>query len=82
MISYFKEIVVTLGFLTFASSAHAGKVDQVKDAVKSSCQKELSTAEVMDAVLKAFDCTPGTDVKVADCQIKCQKENNGSVVGK
>lgn len=66
----------------FCSFASAGKVDQVKKAVKVACNKDLQDSELMDAVLKAFDCVPGTDVKIADCKLKCLKEGDGNVVGK
>ncbi|PWU12254.1 MAG: hypothetical protein C5B49_16620 [Bdellovibrio sp.] len=67
-----------------ASTARAGKVDQVREAVKNSCQKrELKENEILEAVLKAFDCTPGTEVQVVvECKIKCLRENAGNVVGK
>lgn len=64
------------------SEVQAGKVDQVKQAVLSSCNKTLGDGEVMDAVIKAFDCTAGSDVSVGGCSIKCLKENSGNVVGK
>ncbi|MGZ3691486.1 MAG: hypothetical protein ACXVAX_08280 [Pseudobdellovibrio sp.] len=62
--------------------AYAGKVDTVKKAVKDSCNKELPDSDLMEAIVKAYDCTAGTSVKVADCKISCLKENGGFVVGK
>lgn len=62
--------------------AQAGKLDQVKKVVREACRKEIPDEELMEAVLAAFDCTPGTDVKVAECKIRCQKQGDGKVVGK
>lgn len=58
----------------------AGKIDDVKKAVKDKCNKDVPSAEVMDVVLKVFDCTPDSDVTVGDCTIKCMK-TSGAVVG-
>ncbi len=77
-----KYFIVFCLVLSVCSPAFSGKIDQVKEAVKNTCQKELPDADVMDAVLKAFDCTAGTQVKLAICPIKCLKENSGNVVGK
>lgn len=76
------SLVVGIALTFFTLPALAGKVDQVKASVKSTCNKDLPESDLMDAVLKAYDCTAGTEVKVADCKIKCLKENSGSVVGK
>jgi len=58
----------------------AGKIDDVKKAVKDKCNKDIPSAEVMDVVLKVYDCTPDSDVVVGGCTIKCMK-SSGAVVG-
>lgn len=68
--------------LTFmiSTTASAGKIDEVKAAVKEKCQKELLSGELTAAVMAAYDCNPGADVNVAGCTIACKKPS-GSVVG-
>lgn len=73
--------MMAMMLVLLSPSAYAGKVDEVKKAVKDTCGKELPSAEILDAVLKAYDCTPASDVAVGDCKIKCLKEAGGNVVG-
>ena len=80
VISFLKLTLVGLA-LIIGTTAQAGKVDQVKQAVKNTCQKDIPDGEVMDAVLKSFDCSSGADVKLQVCTIKCLKDS-GNVVGK
>jgi hypothetical protein len=68
----FSCLIPQLGF--------AGKIDDVKKAVKEKCNKNIPSAEVMDVVLKVYDCTPDSDVVVGGCTIKCMK-SSGAVVG-
>lgn len=60
--------------------AKAGKIDEVKAAVKAACNKELLSGELTAAVMGAYDCNPGSKVTVAGCAIDCKKDS-GSVVG-
>jgi hypothetical protein len=69
------------GVALVSMPAQAGKVDEVKKIIKEKCSKDLSDSEVTDAVVKAYDCTPDSDVSVAGCTIKCLKGGSGSVVG-
>lgn len=78
----YRFAIVFLISLIVGQNSYGGKIDQVKVAVKSACNKDLGDTEIMESVIKAFDCTSGTDVTVTGCKIKCLKENSGSVVGK
>ncbi len=75
--------VMFLLMLIFAivPASHAGKVDDVKKAVKDKCSKELPEDSLMDSAMKAFDCQPSQDVTIQGCTIKCLKANSGNVVG-
>jgi hypothetical protein len=73
--------VLVLGMMWVPSAHSEGKVDAVKEAVKKQCGKELDPADVMSTVMKVFDCSPNSEVKVGDCTIKCLKGNSGNVVG-
>ena len=78
----FSIFAISAILLTLLSPmAFAGKVDDVKKAFKDKCGKDLPDTDVLSAVLKAFDCTPGADVAIADCTIKCLKDASGNVVG-
>ena len=72
---------IALMLILIAPLAHAGKVDEVKKAVKDKCGKDLPEGDVLSAVLKAYDCSAGSDVTLADCTIKCLKDAGGNVVG-
>lgn len=75
-------LLLALGSVILAAPcAFAGKVDDVKKAVKEKCNADLADADTVDAVLKAYDCNPGADVKVGSCTIKCLKGGGGNVVG-
>lgn len=71
--------MVTLTLIA-TQPAQAGKIEDVKAAVQAACKKELLSGELSGAVLAAYDCQPGSTVKVADCPIECQK-TGGNVVG-
>ena len=75
------KLLLICGFLAVAPSAFAGKVDDVKKAIKEKCSKDVPSGELLDAVVKAFDCQPDQEVTVAGCAIKCLKGSAGKVVG-
>jgi hypothetical protein len=67
--------------MTLAPPAHASKVEEVKRAVKDKCTTEIPQKELLDAVVKAYDCQPKSDVIISGCSIKCLKGDSGNVVG-
>ena len=67
--------------LALAPPAHASKVEEVKRAVKDKCSAEIAQKELLDAVVKAYDCQPKSDVTIGACTIKCLKGDSGNVVG-
>lgn len=76
------RIVVIAGLgLVFAPPAHATKVEDVKRAVKNKCSVDIPQKELLDAVLKAYDCEAKSDVVISGCSIKCLKGDSGNVVG-
>jgi hypothetical protein len=74
-------LAITGVVLLLPSPVLAGKVDDVKKAIKEKCGKDVPSTELLDAVVKAYDCQPEQDVSVADCTIKCLKGSAGKVVG-
>lgn len=60
--------------------SHAGKVDDVKKAIKDKCNIELKESQVMDVVVKVFDCNPDTKVQIENCTLQCMK-SSGAIVG-
>lgn len=72
---------ISMTLIFFSMQAFAGKIDDVKNAVKEKCKTELAQDQVLESVIKAFDCTEGSDVKIGSCTIKCLKANAGNVVG-
>ena len=68
--------------LAVPSEAFAGKVDNVKKAVKDKCNKEIPIEILVTAVVRAYDCEPNRELTIAGCKIKCLKTEDGSVVGK
>lgn len=74
--------LVVLGIgLVLAAPAQASKVEEVKRAVKDKCTADIPQKELLDAVVKAYDCQPKSDVTIAGCTIKCLKGDSGNVVG-
>jgi ABC-type proline/glycine betaine transport system substrate-binding protein len=73
-------VILAVG-LAFASPARASKVEEVKRAVKDKCSSEIPQKELLDAVVKAYDCQPKSDVTISGCTIKCMKGDSGNVVG-
>ena len=74
--------IVILGTaLALAAPAHASKVEEVKRAVKDKCMTDIPQKELLDAVVKAYDCQPKSDVTINGCAIKCLKGDSGNVVG-
>lgn len=67
--------------LVLSIPALAGKVDQTKLSVKDKCHKDIPEDQLLEAVVKAFDCQPQQEVTIADCTIKCLKASNGNVIG-
>jgi len=67
--------------LALTSPVHASKVEEVKRAVKDKCTAEIPQKELLDAVVKAYDCQPKSDVTINGCTIKCLKGDSGNVVG-
>ena len=61
--------------------AHAGKVENVKRAVKDKCNREIPIESLLDSVVKAYDCQPDQEVEIISCKIKCLKGSSGNVVG-
>lgn len=78
---YFMTAAIALTTIMMSAPAYAGKVDDVKKAVKDKCGTDIAAAQVLESVIKAYDCNEGTDVKIGDCSIKCLKANSGNVVG-
>jgi hypothetical protein len=75
-------IVLALGFtLLPLPQAHAGKVANVKQAVKEKCSKDIPIDILLDSVVRAYDCQPNQEVTIASCKIKCLKGDSGNVVG-
>jgi hypothetical protein len=74
--------VLFAAFLVLPGQANAGKVDNVKNAVKEACNRDVPAESVLSAVVRAYDCEPGHDVTIAGCKIKCLKNADGNVVGK
>jgi hypothetical protein len=62
------------------SVAMAGKVEDVKKMVKNTCNIVLKEEDVMDVVVKVYDCNPDSKVRVGDCVLKCMKPS-GAIVG-
>ena len=76
------KIFLLAAALFVCAPSFAGKIDTVKDTVKNSCKLELDDTTALELVKKAYlTCTPGSDVEVKGCKIKCLKENAGAVVG-
>jgi hypothetical protein len=71
----------TLYWLYCIPQAFAGKVDNVKQAVKEKCNKEIPIEILRDSVVRAYDCQPEQEVTIASCKIKCLKGGSGNVVG-
>ncbi|QLY25897.1 hypothetical protein [Bdellovibrio sp. KM01] len=80
-----KWVVSTLALVSFLSGHHAmaeGKVEQVQNAVKKACSKDLANDEALRQVKNLFlSCVPGDKVDVDGCKVPCLKENSGAVVG-
>ncbi len=77
-----KNLMMVLALTLIALPSFAGKVETVKETVKKACSKDLDDKAALDAVKKAFlSCTPGSEVEIDGCKIKCLKENAGAVVG-
>lgn len=74
-------MLISMTLMFFSQQAYAGKIDDVKNAVKEKCKTELAQDQVLESVIKAFDCTEGSDVKIGSCTIKCLKASAGNVVG-
>ncbi len=73
-------LAVCLGFI--GNQAFAGKVENVQEAVKKSCGKDVAADEALKLVKSLFlACTPGDKVDVDGCKVACLKENSGAVVG-
>ena len=65
-----------------SSTAHAGKVESVQEAVKKACSKDVPGDEALRLVKNLFlSCVPGSKVDVDGCKVDCLKENAGAVVG-
>ncbi len=73
--------IAVLTALLLSTPVFAGKVDEVKNAVKEKCKIDLPAAQILESVIKAYDCNDGVDVKLEGCTIKCLKGNAGNVVG-
>jgi len=76
------KVIVVLALLAWPGRASAGKVDNVKNAVRDACKQEIPIESMVTAVVRAYDCEPGQDVTIAGCKIKCLKSAGGNVVGK
>ena len=76
--------VLSVTSLDLTNLAHAdGKVDEVKKIVKSACQQDLDDDKALRLVKSIFlSCVPGQTVDLeGGCQVKCQKNASGAVVG-
>ena len=73
--------MTSIGFSNLALAD--GKVDEVKKIVKSSCQQDLDDDKALRLVKPIFlSCVPGQTVDLeGGCQVKCQKNASGAVVG-
>ena len=76
-------VLASATFLLMGSSAHAGKVESVQEAVKKSCAKDIPSDEALGLVKNLFlSCTPGSKVDLdGGCSVDCLKQNSGAVVG-
>lgn len=74
--------LLLFALLAFPHPAEAGKVDEVKKAVRTKCQTEIPVETLLTAVVRAYDCEPDQNVTIAGCKIKCLKNGDGKVVGK
>ena len=75
--------VLLISSLLFVSgSAYAGgRVQKVQEEVKKQCNKDISESDALRLAKALFICTPGQNVDVDGCQVKCLKDNAGAVVG-
>lgn len=76
--SYLLFILLALALTPMV--AKAGKVDDVRKTVKEACNLDIKEEDLMDAVVKVYDCNPNSKVKLGDCAVKCMK-TTGAIVG-
>ena len=72
--------LISLLFLTSTGFA-GGRVQKVQEEVKKQCNKDISESDALRLAKALFICTPGQNVDVDGCQVKCLKDNAGAVVG-
>jgi len=81
MNSYLRLVVIGL-LIGAAPAANAGKVDDVKAALKSQCSKDVADSDALRMVKELYmNCTPDTKVDIDGCKVTCLKANAGAVVG-
>lgn len=75
-------IMLSLVIGLASTSAFAGKIEQVQEAMKKACSKDVSQDDALKKVKDLFlTCVPGSKVDVDGCAVQCLKENSGAVVG-
>jgi hypothetical protein len=76
-------LLALVASLFMTQPAHAGKLEVVKDIVKSACRKDVDDNQALRLVKKVYlTCISGQDIEVEDgCKIKCLRENTGSIIG-
>lgn len=81
LVNKFAAVAVVL--LALSPAVQAGSVEDVQGAVKSTCGKDISSADALKlvkALLKS--CADGEMVDATDgCKVKCMKSGGGDVVG-
>jgi hypothetical protein len=75
-------VLALTAWLWAPTEAWAGKLENVKKAVKDKCNKEIPPDLQVSAAIRAYDCEPEQTVTIVGCKITCLKENDGNVVGK
>ncbi len=75
--------LLALAIFYGSPTAHAGKVDDVKAAMKKFCSREVENNEALRLVKSLYlTCVSGQKVNINGCLMECLKENTGAVVGK
>lgn len=67
--------ILLIGTSVICLSARAGRIEDVKDAVRAKCQTEIPVEELPTAVKRAYECEPDQNVTVTGCKIRCLKSS-------
>lgn len=66
-----------------ALPARADKIESIQKAMHEHCNQKVSSKRALTLIRPLYlTCVPGTQVQIGNCDMKCLKNNAGSVLGR